>query len=78
MKVFEYFYMGKSVVSAPIEELRRYPGHVTVVDGAAEWRAAIESELGGDVRLDMRKRRRKLALTQTWEKKLTYMGDLLG
>jgi glycosyltransferase involved in cell wall biosynthesis len=52
MKIFEYFYMGKPVVSTPIEELVQFKPYVKIISSAKDMSNAIE----------------KLILPTTWPK----------
>lgn len=68
MKTIEYFYAGLPIVSSQIEELTRYPEHVFMPQ-RHKWRK-LDSFLNNQSPLSRRARRR-IALSHTWEKKLS-------
>lgn len=75
MKVFEYFYYGKPVVSAPIDELK-YPSYkqfVRVSEGIGEWEKNIAHWLTKPLTIEERKMQRKFALSQRWENKINLI-----
>jgi len=45
MKLFEYFYMGKPVISTPIDELKRFPKFVKIGESSIDWEKHIKSLL---------------------------------
>jgi len=69
MKLFEYFYMGKPVISTPIEELKRFPKFVNIGNTAQEWENYIRTILSKFWPKEYQKEQRKLAVVNSWEKK---------
>jgi hypothetical protein len=75
MKLFEYFYMGKPVISTPIEELKRFPMYVYMGKSAREWIGGIE-KLSSYSWPDMnQKEQRKLAQENSWVQKIDKIFD---
>jgi len=77
MKLFEYFYMGKPVISTPIEELKRFPKFVKTGDTAEEWEHNIKELLSKPWPRRFQKEQRRLATQNSWEKKLFYITSLI-
>lgn len=74
MKLFEYFYMGKPVVSAPIEELKRFPTYVKVGRTAKDWEQHIKDLLSRPWPRRYQKEQRRLAEQNSWERKVEAIG----
>lgn len=70
MKLFEYFYMGKPVVAAPIEELKRFPNYVRVGKKVYEWEQHIATLLADPWPRQYKNQQRILAKENSWEKKI--------
>lgn len=66
MKIFEYFYIGKPVVSMPIEELRRYNEFVYIGRSINEWEQAIFEILKSSWPHRKKIGQRQLALKNSW------------
>jgi len=71
MKLFEYFYIGKPVISTPIEELKRFPKFVKIGRTAEEWEKYIQTLLGKPWPDIYQKEERALAIENSWEKKIS-------
>lgn len=72
-KVFEYFYMGKPVVSTPIEELKRFPKFIKMSASALGWQKHIHSVLKKPWSVEYRKQQKNLASDNSWERKIGAM-----
>lgn len=70
MKIMEYFYMGKPVISTPIEELRRFPKFIRVGSAVEKWEEHINELLSRSWPDSYRKKQRYLAMLNSWENKL--------
>ena len=70
MKLFEYFYMGKPVVSSPIEELKRFPKYIRIGNTVEEWEKIIKELLSKPWPRKYQRQQRKLAEENSWEKKI--------
>ncbi|MBI5614091.1 hypothetical protein HY947_04165 [Candidatus Gottesmanbacteria bacterium] len=70
MKLFEYFCMGKPVISTPIEELKRFTKYVKIGSTAKEWERQIETILFNHWTKKSQEGQRTLAKANSWEKKV--------
>jgi glycosyltransferase involved in cell wall biosynthesis len=69
MKLFEYFYVGRPVVSTPIEELRRFTDLMEIADSAAGFKVAIEKILNKKWPPRLVEQQQRLARDNSWERK---------
>lgn len=77
MKLFEYFYMEKPVVSTPISELGYYPKYIKIGSTAQVWEQQIRRLLKKPWSVIYKSEQRKIALDNTWEKKIESILRLL-
>lgn len=70
MKIFEYFYVGKPVVSTSIEELHQFPEFVIISNSAQTWEKAIQAFLAQPWLKQKRATQQKVALANSWAEKL--------
>lgn len=70
MKLFEYFYMGKPVISTPIEELKRFPKFVKIGATVQEWEGHIRALWSKPWPESYKRTQRRLAIANSWEKKI--------
>lgn len=77
MKLFEYFYMGKPVISTPIEELKRFPKFVKIGATVQEWEEHIRALLSKPWPKKYQEEQRKLAVANSWEKKVEAIGKVI-
>ncbi len=72
MKLFEYFYMGKPVVSTPIKELLlpKFNGLVYTGNTVDEWEKIVQNLLNNDWPKKKAARQRKMAEENSWGKKI--------
>ena len=81
LKMFEYLAVGKPVVGAGLENIRRFGHVIDIPENKDEWLAAIERALlnGGVGTVE---ERRKVALENTWNKVVdqleTKLLDIIG
>jgi glycosyltransferase involved in cell wall biosynthesis len=73
MKLFEYFYMGKPVISTPIEELKRFPKYVKIGNTAKDWEKCIEMLLHKPWPRNFSRDERNIAVDNSWERKIQMM-----
>ena len=76
MKLFEYFYMGKPVVSTPIEELKRFPKFVKIGNSPKQWEQHIKKLLAKPWPKSYKKIQRRLAEKNSWQKKIEAISQL--
>lgn len=77
MKVFEYFYMGKKVISTPIYELTRFGKLIKVTKNADEWTQYLKKAVLDDPSPGEVDEKRKLAEANSWNIKVGKMLDRL-
>ncbi len=77
MKLFEYFYMGKPVVSTPVEELKRFPEFVKIGVNVYEWEKHIKKLLSNPWPNHYQQQQRKLAIDNSWENKIKRISKLI-
>ena len=77
MKLFEYFYLGKPVVSTPIEELRRFPDFVKIGNSVTEWERIINELLSRQWPLTNKTEQRRLAKENSWDNKINSILNLI-
>ena len=72
MKIFEYFYLGKPVISTGIEELKlkKFNQLIKIADSYAEWETAIKQLLSKSLSTDQEKKQKQLALNNSWKNKI--------
>ncbi len=68
MKIFEYFYLKKPVVSTPIEELKRFQPYVKIADNADKFSKEIKKILKDGWSKEYAQKQRELAIDNSWEK----------
>jgi len=78
MKLFEFFYMGKPVVSTDVIELRRFPGLVMIGNNAREWKIIIKRTLAQRWPEQKMQQEKRLAQENSWENKIETIADHLG
>lgn len=77
MKLFEYFYMGKPVISTPIEELKQFSEFVKIGNTAQEWAIHIKFLLSKPWSEKNKIEQKKLAIENSWEKKIAKINNIL-
>ena len=77
MKLMEYFYMGKPVITTNIEEAYRYNGLVRIASTANEFANQIIQiqRFGWDKKIQIQERRR--ARENSWKNKFEAISDAL-
>jgi hypothetical protein len=70
MKLFEYFYMGKPVVSTPIKELERFREFIKIGQTLKEWEKIISSSISNSWPKSLQHKQRKLAIANSWGEKI--------
>ncbi len=77
MKLFEYFYMGKPVVSTPIEELKRFPKFVKIGRTNQKWERHIKTLLAKPWPEKYKQEQRKLAEENSWVRKIEAISKVI-
>lgn len=70
MKLFEYLYQGKLVVSSPIEELKRFPKYVRFGKTIGQWEKFIKDLFAQQLNKSERREMRGLAVSNSWDMKI--------
>ncbi len=77
MKLFEYFYMGKPVISSPIIEVLRYSNLVNVGSNIDDWERHIHTLLSTKWQKKQKDVQLKEAKENSWKKKIdTILANL--
>jgi len=77
MKLFEYFYMGKPVVSSPIESLLPLQPYVTIARNSDEFSQAILRSLQQGPSREFVLKQRQLARDNSWEAKVQAISQYI-
>jgi hypothetical protein len=70
MKLFEYFYMGKPVLSTEIKELKRFPEYVRIGKTVKDWEKHINDLVSKPWPDTYRKNQRRLAVANSFTRKV--------
>ncbi len=70
MKLFEYFYMGKPVISTPIDELKQFDSYVKICESVKEWQNEIQYRLDHAWPTSNKSKQRSLAINNSWSQKI--------
>jgi glycosyltransferase involved in cell wall biosynthesis len=70
MKLFEYFAMGKPVISTPIEELKQFPNLVFIGDTPKSWQQHIDQILSRPWPKNLQFQQKVLARKNSWHNKI--------
>ncbi|OGU58106.1 MAG: hypothetical protein A2V66_11455, partial [Ignavibacteria bacterium RBG_13_36_8] len=77
MKLFEYFYMGKPVISTPIKELKRFTRFVKIGLTPEEWKKYIRQLLSKPWPNKYKIEQKKLAVENSWEHKINTITSFI-
>lgn len=77
-KVFDYFYVGKPVVSTDILELRRFPDFINIGSSAEQWTSIINNLLSKPWSDSNVREQKNLAIENSWEKKMGTIFRIIG
>ncbi|NCN83108.1 MAG: glycosyltransferase family 1 protein [Candidatus Pacebacteria bacterium] len=72
MKIFEYFYLEKPVLSTLVKELKRYKQLIKISDSATKWKA-----LGTELLEPHNSNARELAIRNSWSMKVSAIINYL-
>lgn len=72
MKIFEYFYLGKPVISTSILELKlkKFNKFIKIADNVEEWETAIKQLIGKSLSIEQEKKLKQLAIDNSWQNKI--------
>jgi glycosyltransferase involved in cell wall biosynthesis len=74
MKLFEYFYLGKPIVSTPIVELKNLTKYVKIGRSPQEWQDLIRSVLTPTWSKQLQAEQNKMAIANSWERKISAIS----
>lgn len=80
MKLFEYFYFGKPVVSSPIQELMlpKFEDLVYIANNVDEWEQHIETLLSTSWSSDKIAKQKMMAVDNSWSRKVKAICDIVS
>ena len=80
MKLFEYFYLGKPVVSTPIKELQlaQFKNLVRIGKTAQGWKNHIEDLLSEPWPKKLQQQQQKLSMQNSWKNKISTISNILN
>jgi hypothetical protein len=72
MKIFEYFYLGKAVISTSILELKlkKFNRFIKIADNVEGWETAIKQLLAESLSFEQEKKLKQLAIDNSWQNKI--------
>lgn len=73
MKLFEYFYLGKPVISSQIDELQRFNNYVFVARSQNEWIHLIQKLVQSQWPDSLKEKQKQIAIKNSWENKINSM-----
>ncbi len=77
MKLFEYFYMGKPVISTPIKELSRFNQLVKISNTKQNWEKDMFDLLKTDWSQEKQAQQKQLAISNSWTNKIEAISQLI-
>lgn len=77
MKIMEYLYAGKPVITSRIDELAAYHPVVRFADTRTKWEQTISEALRKPLGLSEKRRAKSIASSHTWNKKVATLLHLL-
>ncbi|MDQ3008607.1 MAG: hypothetical protein M3Q81_03350 [bacterium] len=77
MKLLDYFFFQKPVISTAIEELKYFPSVVMIGDSAADFSSHINDIRNNGWSATKGKYQQEVALSNTWEKKVTLICEAI-
>jgi glycosyltransferase involved in cell wall biosynthesis len=78
MKIFEYFYLGKPVISTTIEEFKRYQKYIRIGNSIKEWEKFIQELLNKPWPKQNTRDQRKIALKNSWDEKISTILEKMN
>jgi len=70
MKLLEYFYLGKPVISSRIRELEQFKPYVTFATSLSDWKKSLSRLSSGIWPGSYRQAQKRIAVTHSWERKV--------
>lgn len=77
LKLYEYFFMGKPVVSSNIDEVVHYEQFVEIASTTADWDLALRKQLRKDWSDVIQISQRSIAVTYSWENRINKILNFI-
>ena len=77
MKLLEYFYVGKPIVSTHIHELTHYPKYIQIGNSVKEWHKIITKLIQLPWHETYSKEQRKIAINNSWDRKVSKIVAII-
>lgn len=80
MKLFEYFYFGKPVVSTNIKELTlpKFKGLIEIANTSKDFARAIQKNLDNKLFIDQLQKKQQMAIENSWKQKIEKISELIS
>ncbi|MFZ5438262.1 MAG: glycosyltransferase [Patescibacteria group bacterium] len=79
MKIFEYFYLKKPIISAPINELKRFPEKlISIAKDYSSWQKKIEEKIEKKELDTVKKTKQRLAFENSWKNKISNILEKIN
>lgn len=79
MKIFEYFYLKKPIVSAPINELKKFPRNlISIAEDYFSWQKKIEEKIEKKESDTVKKTKQRLAFENSWKNKISSILEKIN
>jgi len=78
MKLFEYFYQGKPVISTPIKELKNLTKYVRIGSSEKDWERNIKETILKPLSLSTIKSEKRMAIDNSWDNKISQISQLIN
>jgi len=73
MKVMEYLYVGKPILSTPIHELHKYKDVISISNSPSRWIELLKDNKFTKINKQQKDRMRSIAVSHTWSKKVNQI-----
>ena len=77
IKLYEYFYMGKPVVSSNIQEVTYYNRFVVIANSTAEWKLALEKQINNKLSKATKQDQKQISLANSWKNRISKITALI-
>lgn len=77
IKLYEYFYMGKPVVSSNIQEVTYYNRFVVIANSTSEWKLALEKQINNKLSKATKKDQKQISLANSWKNRISKITALI-
>ena len=80
MKIFEYLYFGKTILSTEIEELKnqKFKGLIFTSNQLSDWQKQLQKLLKTKQQTNLIKKQKELAKANSWQKKLQLISKFIS